>query len=202
VPKLDIPSDLAAGRTQQKLRTRNALLSAAQELVGRGLAPTVEDAAAAASISRTTAYRYFRNQPELLAAAFPETTARSILPPRAPSDPEARLDLAMKWLLRYLLDTEAQQRTMLRLSLDPNTPSEHLVLRQGRVIGWLEDALEPLRSRLSRARFRRLVLAIRSAAGIESLVWLVDVAGLSREEAAKTMHWSARSLLRATLADE
>ncbi len=201
VTRFTTAADLTAGRSQQKLRTLNALVAAARELVGRGLAPTVEDAAEAASISRTTAYRYFRNQAELLAAAYPETTSHSLLPESAPADPEARLELAMKELTRYLIATEAQQRTMLRLSLDPSTPPDRLVLRQGRVIGWLEDALEPLRGRLSRAQLRRLVVAIRSAVGIEALVWLTDVAGLSREEAAKTMRWSARAMLHAALAE-
>ena len=50
--------------------------------------------------------------------------------------------------------------------------------------------------------FRRLILAIRTACGIEALIWLTDVAGLSREEAAETMCWSAQSLLRAALADQ
>jgi hypothetical protein len=44
------------------------------------------------------------------------------------------------------------------------------------------------------------VLAIRTAIGIEALVWLTDVAGLSRPEAIKNMRWSAQSLLQATLA--
>jgi hypothetical protein len=47
----------------------------------------------------------------------------------------------------------------------------------------------------------RLVRAIRAAVGIEALVWLCDVAGLSREEAQELMRWSARALLRATLAE-
>ena len=45
------------------------------------------------------------------------------------------------------------------------------------MIGWLEEALEPLQGELSRAELRRLVLAIRSACGIEALVWLTDVGG-------------------------
>ena len=84
-------------------------------------------------------------------------------------------------------------------ALDPETPRESLVLRQGRVIGWLEDALAPLRSRLSPPALKRLVLSIRSAIGIEAFVWLVDVGGLSREEAAKTMRWTAKTLLRGAL---
>src|SRR5262245_23364797 len=50
----------ATGRTHQKHRTRDALIAAARELVAKGLTPTVEEAAAAAAISRTTAYRYFQ----------------------------------------------------------------------------------------------------------------------------------------------
>ena len=44
-------------------------------------------------------------------------------------------------------------------------------------------------------------LAIRSAAGIEALVWLTDIAGLSRKQAAEVMSGSARALLRSALAD-
>ena len=65
---MSIPYE-ALGRTRQKERTRGALIAAARELVAQGTTPTVEEAAAAASISRTTAYRYFPNQRALLAAA-------------------------------------------------------------------------------------------------------------------------------------
>ena len=47
---------------------------------------------------------------------------------------------------------------------------------------------------------RRLAVAIRSATGIEALIWLTDIAGLSRDEAAKVMRWSASAMLRAALA--
>jgi hypothetical protein len=66
------------------------------------------------------------------------------------------------------------------LSLEPG-PREELLLRQGRAIGWIEEAVAPLRVRLRASALRRLVLAIRSACGIEALVWLTDVAGLSRQ---------------------
>ncbi|MDX6546820.1 MAG: hypothetical protein QOG33_370, partial [Gaiellales bacterium] len=33
------------------------------------------------------------------------------------------------------------------------------------------------------------------------LVWLTDIAGLSRPQAVELMRWSARTLLRAALAD-
>jgi AcrR family transcriptional regulator len=132
---------LEGGRTQQKLRTRNALLAAARELMAKGQTPTVEDAATAAAISRTTAYRYFRNQGELLAAAHPDFVRPSILPAGAPTDVGERLDLVVKEMLRIVVEREAQYRTMLRLSLDEATRPEDLPLRQGRAIKWIEEAL-------------------------------------------------------------
>jgi len=192
-----------AGRTRQKQRTRSALVTAARDLVANGQTPTVEAAAARATISRTTAYRYFPNQRALLLAAHPEMEAHSLLPESAPQDVAMRLDMVIAAFLRLIVDTEAQQRTMLRLSLDPD-PSHHgdLPLRQGRAIGWIGEALTPLRGRLSNRDLRRLAIAIRSVAGIEPLVWLTDVGGLSRKEAVELMRWSAGALLRAALADE
>jgi len=188
------------GRTSQKQRTRSALVTAARKLVEAGETPTVEDAAAEASISRTTAYRYFPNQRALLGAAHPETETASLLPEDAPDDPAARLDAVVAAFIRMIIDSEAQQRTMLRLSLEPKDPGP-LLLRQGRAIGWIEEALAPLRGRMPEPELRRLVLAVRSATGIEALVWLTDIAGLSRDEAADLMRWSARSLLRSALSE-
>jgi AcrR family transcriptional regulator len=190
----------AVGRTQQKSRTRAALLASARALIARGGSPTVEDAAADASISRTTAYRYFPNQHALLAAAHPETEAASLLPVDAGDDPEARLDLVVEAFTRLIADTEPQQRTMLRLSLAPDAARrEPGLLRQGRAIGWITEALTPLRGRIPDADLDRLVLAIRSAIGIEARVWLTDVAGLSPDAATDLMRWSAKALYRATV---
>jgi len=198
---MSIPYELA-GRTHQKQRTRQALVTAAREMVAQGVTPTVDSAANKASISRTTAYRYFPNQRTLLLSAHPEIEARSLLPENPPQDPEARLDVVIQTFLRLIVDTERQQRTMLRLSLEPDPSLRgELPLRQGRAIGWIMEALAPLGDRLSAAKLRRLAVAIRSAAGIEALVWLTDIAGLSREEAVQVMRKSARALLRTALAD-
>lgn len=191
-----------AGRINQKRRTRDALIAAARTLVARGVSPTVEQAAAAAGVSRTTAYRYFPTQHGLLAAAHPETGATSLLPDDASDDPRERLDVVVGGYTRMLTDTEAQQRTMLRLSLEAS-PQERgaLPLRQGRAIRWIDEALLPLRGQVPDKDVRRLVLAVRATIGIEALVWLTDVAGLSRDEATALMRWSARALLDQTVAE-
>ncbi|MDD1476687.1 hypothetical protein [Arthrobacter sp. H16F315] len=101
---------------------------------------------------------------------------------------------------RMIVGTEAQQRTMLRLSLEPADGREQsLPLRQGRAIAWIAEALAPLRKQLPEQEIHQLVLAIRSAIGIESLVWLTDVGGLSREAAVASMRWSAGALLSQAL---
>ncbi len=199
---MSIPYE-AVGRVQQKRRTRTALIDAARDLAAEGLTPTVEEAAAAAGVSRTTAYRYFPSQRELLVAAYPEFEASSLLPPGTGDDPETRLVAVIETFTQRVVELESQHRTALRLSLEA-TPEERerLVVRQGRGIRWIDEALAPLRDEISEAELRRLVLAIRAVAGIEALVWLTDVAGLTREDAVGVMRWSAVSLLRAARAEK
>jgi AcrR family transcriptional regulator len=185
------------GRVSQKQRTRAALVTAARQLVAEGDTPTVDVTAERAGISRTTAYRYFPNQAALLAAAHPEIATTTLLPASAPTDVAERLEIVVARVTDIVVDTEPQQRTMLRLSLEPGAGRRELLLRQGRVIGWLEEALVPLTDDLGPDGVRRLAIAIRSAIGIESFVWLTDVAGLSTADTLETMRWTARSLLDA-----
>lgn len=185
------------GRSAQKSRTRAALVAAARDLVAAGTTPTVEDAAEAASISRTTAYRYFPTKRALLLAAHPEIAATSMLPDDAPKGTAERLDAVVCNFSAMIVDTEPQQRTMLRLSLEASPAErEALPLRQGRAIAWIAEALEGVRDDLTDAQFRQLVVSIRATIGIEALVWLVDVAGLSRDDAVALTRWSAQALLQ------
>jgi len=190
-----------SGRTRQKARTRAALIDATREMIGEGSTPTVEGAATRAEISRTAAYRYFPNQSALLIAALPEIDRKSLLGTNPPSDPAARLGQVVEEFLRITLETEPQLRMALRLSLDRGRGHRDSSLRRGRAILWIEDALSPLTGQLTKQEVRRLVLAIRSAAGIEALVWLTDVAHLSRPQAVEVMKWSVQALLRYALAD-
>ena len=79
---------------------------------------------------------------------------------------------------------------MLRLSLEPDAASRELPLRQGRAIGWFTEALDPLAGQLGEDGVRRLAVAVRAVCGIEALVWLTDVAGLTRDQAVDQMAWS------------
>jgi AcrR family transcriptional regulator len=187
------------GRSGQKARTRAALVDAARVLIGRGVTPTVAQAAEAAGLSRAAAYRYFPDRRSLLVAAHPETGATTMLGPDPSGDTSQRLDEVVQRFTRMIVDTEPQQRTMLRLSLEGDADARAaLPLRQGRAIAWISEALEPLLEEgLTSVQVRRVALAVRSAIGIEALVWLIDIGGLTRDEVIESMRWSAQALLSA-----
>ena len=196
---MDMPY-LHTGRTSQKVRTRDALIAAARQLLAEGATPTVEAAAAEASVGRTTAYRYFPNSRALLVATFPEIEMDSLLGEDPPEDPLARLEIVAEGLTRQLFEYEPELRAQLRLVLEGEpVGSDSLPLRRGRRIGWIEEALSPLRGRMPEPELRRLVLGIGATLGIEAFVWLTDMAGLSREEAVEVMRSNARELLRSAL---
>ncbi len=188
-----------SGRRHQKARTRDALVAAARALLAEGTTPTVEEAAVAAAVSRTTAYRYFPNQRALVGAAHPQIDRASLLPDDPPADPARRLDLVLEGTGRILLEWEPQLRASLRLSLEPGADPTGPVLRRGRVIGWVSDGLAPLAASHPGIDVRRLAVAIRAATGIEAFVWLVDVARVPRDEAVALLRWTGTALLRAAL---
>jgi AcrR family transcriptional regulator len=185
------------GRVQQKTRTREALLAATRALLATGVTPTVEEAAAQASVSRTTAYRYFPTQQDLLVAAYPEIEKESVLGEDPPDELNARFEIVFTEMTRQLTENEIPLRAMLRLSLETPSKRGELLLRRGRRRVWLGDALSPLRKHLTPPAFDRLVLAIAATTGIEAFIWLTDMAGLSAEEALKIMRFSAQTLLDA-----
>ena len=196
---MDVPY-LHTGRTNQKARTRDALIAAARQLLAEGATPTVEAAATEASVGRTTAYRYFPNSRALLAATYPEIEERSLLGPDPPEEPLARLEIMAERFTRQILEHEFELRAQLRLALEGEAADgESLPLRQGRRIKWVEDALSPLRGRMPEPELRRLIYGISATLGIEAFVWLTDMGGLSREEAVEVMRSNARTLLRSAL---
>lgn len=188
-----------SGRVLQKARTRDALVAATRALLRDGVTPSVEQAADAARVSRTTAYRYFSSQRELLAATFPHLEGGTLLGDSPPADVRARVALFAENMTESILANEAEMRAMLRLSLDPEVPPHDVALRGGRRQLWVADALAPLLGLLPSSRFERLTMALAATAGIESFVWLVDVGGVDRETAASVIRSNCAALLEAAL---
>ncbi len=91
-------------------------------------------------------------------------------------------------------------RAVLRLSLQCVRPPE-LPMHSGLRLAWIEDALAPLRGQMAEDELQRLINGIGATVGIEALVWLTDIAGLTREQAAATLRSNALGLLRAATTD-
>ena len=199
---MTVPYELT-GRANQKGRTRDALIAATRELLAQGVIPTMEAAAVAAAISRTTAYRYFPNLRALLVAAYPHADEQSLLGSDPPRDPLARLQIVAENHTRRILEYEPEMRAVLRLSLeDGSTDGPGLPMHRGLRTVWIEDALAPLKGQMAADKLRLLAQGIGATLGIEAFVWLTDVARLSREDAAATLRSNASRLLRAAIAEK
>ena len=187
-----------SGRMRQKARTASALMEAARQLMSRGVVPTVEAAATQAGVSRATAYRYFPDQRSLLVSAYPITETTSLLPEDPPADVIERVRLVARGILDSIVANEVALRAQLRISLDVSATRAELPLRKGRRIMWFEDALAPLRTELRPRSFRRLTLGLAAVVSLEVLIWLVDLAGLSRKAAVEQIVWTAEQIVRST----
>lgn len=198
-------------RVQQKGRTRNALLTAAVRLVTEGARPTVADVADAAEVSRRTAYRYFPTQEQMLVEAALEGV-RGIMSSaiegdagtrRDVADIEARLDRAVRSLQKSAIANEQLLRTMIRLTVSTPAASssgDPAVPKRGyRRVEWIALALAPARKKLGKRRYERLVSALAMCVGIEALIVLRDLRGLTEHEAEEVSRWAAKTLLREAL---
>src|SRR3954468_303918 len=94
------------GRSNQKRRTRAAIVEAARDLVETGVEVTMPAIARAALVSEATAYRYFPDLPSLireaLAGAWPPP-AEALRPVTDSTDPVERVAFACEFLLRGIL---------------------------------------------------------------------------------------------------
>ena len=191
---------------QQKARTRAALLQSAIALIRAGGRPTIEEAALAVGISRRTAYRYFVSQDHMLADAALEGLRGAIeamFAALGPSrDPGERLR-ALAMALAELSEThEAELRTMMRAALDqvPARSTQPAPAARGRRrLDWIEAALEPVRGALPAETYQRLVEALAVCLGVDALLVLRDICGLTVAQAGERMGWMANTLLAAAL---
>jgi AcrR family transcriptional regulator len=186
--------------SNQRRRTRAALLEGAGRLLAQGLSPTVAQVADEALVSRRTAYRYFPTADQLLADAALELTAGDIANQITATDPLQRTDEFVSTINKMTIDQEQALRTLVRTTLD--SPRDPDGPRRGlRRMAWIEQVLEPLQEQLTPAAFRRVSAALALTVGIEARLSLIDVAGLSEKDADSVSRWVARLIVQSVLDD-
>jgi AcrR family transcriptional regulator len=196
-------------RANQKARTREAIVDAAQQLHRQGRRPTIAQAAEQARVSRATAYRYFPTQEALMVEVTGVTPrvveVEKLLGSLTTEDVERRLLLLLETFGQIALAEEAEFRTALLVYLDTwlrshrngnnnNAPD----VREGRRMRWLDKVLEPLDD-LPEEQKRRLRAALALTMGMDSIVIMKDVCRLDDHEALAVLRWVATVLLRAGL---
>jgi AcrR family transcriptional regulator len=186
------------GRVNQKLRTRQALIAAATELLDAGVTPTLADVAERAGISKTTAYRYFASADVLIAEVyfdrdFPEVGA---VLGTASDEPTERVLAVERAVNDTLLAHELATRMILRNALDVGLAgTDDPPPRVGRRQALISAALQPLESELDPKLLERLRDALALVIGPEAIVAARDVCGLTPDETREVTRWAAEGLV-------
>jgi AcrR family transcriptional regulator len=201
---LAVPVSVHRGRQRQKRRTRAAILRAAAALLAGGHTPSVPEVADAADVSRRTVYQYFPSLDQLLTEAaleaVREAVVRAIEPAEQADDVGVRLDAMVRATQRSTLANESLLRKMIRLTAERSTDEPYPAPTRGyRRVEWIEMALSPLQGRIDESSLERLTSGLALCVGIEALLVLRDVRGLTVAEAEEVSVWVARALLKATM---
>jgi AcrR family transcriptional regulator len=198
-------SPSTAGRVNQKLRTRVAIVQAAAELSRTGREVTMPEVARAALVSEATAYRYFPDLVSLLRESIGgqlPAEGEGLAAVADSDDPVERIAAATEFLLRHVLDRQGVVRALIAATLI--RPAQ-AAARPGLRFGLIDDALSPLAETVAAAahpaaltQLKRDLAVVVSA---EALFSLTDLYGLDPEDAIASVVHTATTLTRAALRD-
>ena len=174
------------GRTNQKTRTRQAIIEACRALIQTGAQVTMPDVAQRALVSEATAYRYFPDMATLITEALaglwpsPNEALQSIA---ASTDPVERMAFASEVFLRRVLSYQGSVRAMIAATI---TRSEAAAMRPGLRFAWIEYALAPAEALLAPRdanAFARLKRDLAVVVSPEALFTLTDLCRLTPDDA-------------------
>jgi AcrR family transcriptional regulator len=185
-------------------RTFRRLLAEAVALVRRGRIPSVAEVAQSADVSRATAYRYFPSRSKLVSAVIAEALApvRRAVPQQG--DPKRRLHELVDRTYSRFREYEPHMRAALQLALEHQSLEaagllEEEPFRRGQRIEILATTLSPLKTKLSKKSYQRLLKAMTVVYGIEAMIILKDICGASDRETEAVVRWMMDALVDAAL---
>jgi AcrR family transcriptional regulator len=193
-------------RTNQKTRTRRAIIDACRELMHRGQQITMAEVAKLALVSEGTAYRYFPDVHSLLSKALAEdwpSPQTALQPVAASSDPVERVAFATRYLLEGIALRQTAVRAMMAVTI--TRPELARTARPGIRFGLIAYALDPFVDALNErdpARYEQLSRELAVIAGAEALFALTDLCELSVDDAIETTVRMATTVTRAAFDPE
>lgn len=183
------------------------MLETATRLMQTGITPSVSDVAEAAEVSRATAYRYFPSQAALVQAVVDEALGPIL--DWSSDSPDARVRVAglLATAMPRIDAFEATFKAVLKLSLDQwaqrqaGTLGNEPAFTRGHRVELLRNVTAPLQGTMSPAAQERLAQALSLVFGVEVLVVLKDIWGLTADGAQSVAGWAANALVEAAIRD-
>lgn len=188
-----------AGRVNQKIRTRAAIVAACRQLIASGALVTMPEVARLALVSEPTAYRYFPDLYSLLTTALEgmwPSPAELMAPVADSTDPVERVRLAAEVLARHVLAHQGAIRVMIAATIGrPDLARQ----RPGIRIALIDEALDPLATTLAGSVLTRLKQDLSVVISAEAVFSLVDLYELSPADAVASVVRSAAAVTSAAL---
>jgi AcrR family transcriptional regulator len=200
----DRVSQSGGGRVNQKARTRRAIVAAARELARTGSDVTMPEVARLALVSEATAYRYFPDLVSLLSETFEglwPSPAEALAPVADSRDPVERIVFACEFLLRGVLGYQGAVRATISGTI---TRRDLTAVRPGIRFGLIDHALAPFEATLAArdpGALPRLRQGLAVVVSAEALFVLIDLCGLSPDEAIASAAGTAAVLVAAAFRD-
>ena len=190
-----------AGRVNQKLRTRMAIVGACRELILAGGPVTMPAVARAALVSEPTAYRYFPDLISLLNEALVgmwPTPAEALEPVARSAGPVERVTFAAEFFLRRVLVYQGAVRAMIAATI---ARPELVAARPGIRFGLIDQALDPVAATagLDQTLLTRLKQDLAAVISAEAVFSLTDLAGLAPGDAVASLVRTAGAITEAAM---
>ena len=184
-----------AGRSQQKQKTRDRILNAAQNLLSRQSSFTLEDVARETELSRATIYRYFSSSETLSHEAALDLGTKSseeVLDSIPGNSLNEMIHGIQAYYNELALDNESTFRKYLSIVITQPPEGRQRGARRHHTLALALDQFDNLLDDHEKKKFMVVATALM---GIEPLIVTKDVCRLSDQESVEVLSWGLQMLL-------
>ena len=190
-----------AGRSQQKQKTRDRILNAAQKLLSEQSSFTLEDIARETELSRATIYRYFSSSEALSHEAALElgtTSSAEVLASISGDDMSEMIHGIQAYYNKLALDNESTFRKYLSIVITQPPEGRQRGARRHHTLALALDQFDKV---LAEDEKKKVMVVATALMGIEPLIVTKDVCQLSDQDSIEVLSWGIKTLMKGLLAD-
>lgn len=186
--------------TSLKKKNYERLIDIALDSLEHGIEPTITELADKSGISRSTAYRYFPTQNDLISALVNRSLDPILQWHTNEQDISQRVNEFISFAYTEMIKHEGAIRATLRLSLQQwamersqSTPNSEKRIRENRK-EVISNLLQPLQSQLSEEQYNKVIYTISLICGSQITV-LKDVWNLDDSYIISLSQWIANAII-------